>query len=47
MKIRLVGIELFHAQGQTDKHMTKLTVAFRNFSNALKNKLDVSRKCRL
>ena len=32
MKIRLVGAELFHADGRTD--MTKLTVAFRNFANA-------------
>ena len=46
MKIRPVEIELFHAEGQTDKHMTKLTVAFHNFANALKNKLDVSIKCR-
>ena len=30
-----VGAEPFHANGQTD--MTKLTVAFRNFSNAPKN----------
>jgi hypothetical protein len=35
MKIRPVGVELFHADGQTD--MTKLTVAFRNFANAPKN----------
>jgi hypothetical protein len=35
MKIRPVGAELFHADGETD--MTKLTVAFRNFSNAPKN----------
>jgi hypothetical protein len=35
MKIRRVGDELFHADGRTD--MTKLTVAFRNFSNAPKN----------
>jgi hypothetical protein len=27
-----VGVELFHAEGQTD--MTKLIVAFRNFANA-------------
>ena len=33
MKIYPVGVELFHADGQTD--MTKLTVAFRNFANAL------------
>ena len=34
MKIRLVGGELFHADSQTD--MTKLIVAFRNFTNAPK-----------
>ena len=39
MKIRPVGAELFHADGRTDKRtdMTKLTVAFRNFSNAPEN----------
>jgi hypothetical protein len=37
MKIRLVRAELFHADGQID--MTKLTVAFRNISNASKNRL--------
>jgi len=31
VKIRPVGTELFHADGQTD--MTKLTVAFRDFAN--------------
>jgi hypothetical protein len=31
MKIRLVGAELFHADGRTD--VTKLIVAFRNFPN--------------
>ena len=31
IKIRPVGAELFHADGQTDK--TKLIVAFRNFAN--------------
>jgi len=35
MKIRFAGAELFHADGRTD--MTKLTAAFRNFSNAPKN----------
>jgi hypothetical protein len=35
IKIRQVGAELFHADGQMD--MTKLTVAFRNFANAPKN----------
>ena len=33
MKIRPVGAELFHADGQTD--MTKLIVACRNVSNAI------------
>ena len=40
MKIRPVGAELFHAERQTD--MTKLTVAFRNITNAPKN---ISDKC--
>jgi len=35
MKIRPVGAELFHADGQTDG--TMLIVAFRNISNAAKN----------
>jgi len=35
MKIRLVGPELFHADGRTD--MTKLIVAFRNFANTPNN----------
>jgi hypothetical protein len=35
MKIRLVGAELFHADGQTD--MMKLIVAFSQFSNAPNN----------
>ena len=41
IKIRLLGAELFHADGQTDgrTNVTKLIVAFRNFSNALKNAL--------
>jgi hypothetical protein len=30
-----VGPELYHAKGRAD--MTKLTVAFRNFANALEN----------
>jgi len=32
MKIRPVGADLFHADGQTDK--TKLIVAFRNLAKA-------------
>ena len=35
MKIRPVGDELFHTDGQTS--MMKLTVAFLNFANAPKN----------
>jgi len=36
MKIRPMGAELFHADGQTDRQadMTKVIVAFRNFENA-------------
>jgi len=36
MKIRAIGAELFHADGQTDT--TKLIVTFHNFSNAPKNR---------
>ena len=38
MKIRFVGAELFHADGQTNKQadITKLIVTFRSFVNALK-----------
>ena len=35
MKIRLVGAELFHADGRTD--MTKVIVVFRNYAIAPKN----------
>jgi hypothetical protein len=35
IKIRPVGAELFHADGQTD--MTKLLVAFLSFTNAPQN----------
>ena len=40
MKIRLVGAELFHAVGRTDRQtdMTKIIAAFRNCANALKFK---------
>ena len=39
VKIRPVKVELFHADRQADRRidMTKLIVAFRNFSNAPKN----------
>ena len=38
MKIRPVGAELVHADGQTDRQrdMTKLIVSFSNFANAPK-----------
>jgi len=49
IKIRPVGSELLHADGQTDGRtvgrtdMTKLTVAFRNFLNAPKtNKINAN-----
>jgi len=45
MKIRPEGGELFHKDGRTDgrqterrAEITKLSVAFRNFANAPKNK---------
>ena len=34
-KLRQVGAEVFHADGQTDRH-TKLIVSFRNFAKAPK-----------
>jgi len=34
VKIRPVGSELFHEDGQATRRMTKLRVAFRNFANA-------------
>jgi hypothetical protein len=40
MKIRPLGAELFHADGQTD--MTKLIVAFRNFAKAPKNEIRIA-----
>ena len=40
MKIRPVGAELFHEDGQTG--MMNLTVAFRNFTNALKNQNSIA-----
>jgi hypothetical protein len=36
MKIRPMRAELFHADGRTDRHTTKLIVAFRNFANVYK-----------
>ena len=58
MKIRPVGGELFHADGQTqidgrtdgptDRQIctTKLIVSFRNFANALKENVDCQWKLR-
>jgi len=37
MKIRLMGVELFHADGRRD--ITKLIVAFRDFAKSPKNEL--------
>jgi hypothetical protein len=39
MKIRPVGVELFHADRRTHRQtdMTQLRVAFRNFANGSKN----------
>ena len=38
IKIRPVGAELFHGDGQTNRQdMTKLTIAFCDFANAPKN----------
>jgi len=44
MKIRPVGVELFHVDRQTDGEtdMTKLIVASRNIATALKNPLRYS-----
>jgi hypothetical protein len=41
MKIRPVGVALFHADGQTDRQsgMSKLTIASCSFANAPKNAL--------
>jgi len=38
MKIRIVGAELFHADGRTNgrKGLTKIIVAFRSFANTRK-----------
>jgi hypothetical protein len=44
MKICPVGAELFHADGQTRRHMTKLTAAFRNFGNAPKTSATTSQR---
>ena len=44
MKIRRVGGELFHADGRAQTDMTKLTVAFRNFTKAPNNWKVVSLK---
>ena len=43
MKVRPLGAELFHADGQTD--LTKLAVAFRNFAKAPKNEINPQISC--
>jgi phosphotransferase system IIB component len=45
MTIRAVGGESFHADGQTD--MSKLTVAFRNFTKAPKKEQKTSNNTNL
>jgi hypothetical protein len=40
IKIHPLGVELFHADGRTT--ITKLTVAFRNFANAIKHSNDLN-----
>jgi len=40
-KIRPVGAELFHADGQTDRH-AKLIIALRNFATHLQKQHDCS-----
>ena len=45
MKIRLAEVQLLHADRRTDRHMTKLIVAFRSFANAPKMLLFVERIC--
>jgi hypothetical protein len=44
MKIRPLGAQLFHADGQTHRQTDtmKLIVAFRNFANAPKNVLKLA-----
>jgi hypothetical protein len=43
MSICPVGVELFHADGRTDRQtdMAKLTVAFRIFAKVLKNEISL------
>ena len=43
MKIRLVGAEFFHEDGQTDRH--ELIIAFNNFAKAHKKSHYVTRFC--
>jgi hypothetical protein len=43
MKIRSVGADLFHADGQT--YMTKIIAPFRNFANATKNDRTLQTQC--
>jgi len=43
MKIRPVGAEMVHADGQTD--MTKLIVASQNFANSLEKNIKIIWTC--
>ena len=51
MKIRPVGVELFHADRQTNgmtQDMTKLIVAVSNFANVPKKEIHIhSKRCKL
>ena len=44
MKIRPVGAELFHYDGERETYMTKLIVGFLNFANAPKKKRKTYRR---
>jgi hypothetical protein len=41
MKIRMMGAELLHADGQTDRHNEASSRLFRNFANAPEKKFAI------
>jgi hypothetical protein len=43
MKIRVVGAELIHAEGRTDRH-NELIIGLRNFANAPKPDSKIERE---
>jgi hypothetical protein len=47
IKLRPVGVELFQADGETGgkTDMTKLIIAFHNFTNVLRNRKDLNSTC--